>query len=359
MRRIVCTVTNDLNFDQRMHKICGSLTEADYQVSLVGRLRKNSAPLKDMGFRGIRLHCIFEKGKLFYIEYNIRLFFFLLFFPCDMMYAVDLDTIMPVLIAGKLRGKKLIYDAHEYFTEVPEVTNRPGVKQIWQWVERLSVPRMDLCITVGDSIAGLFRAQYKKDFHVIRNVPLLKDHNIEVQHEGFILYQGALNKGRGLEELIRSMQELPLRLLIAGEGDLSAELRTLVKDLGLERKVSFLGLLRPDELRELTPKAFLGYNLLENTGKSYYYSLSNKFFDYIHAGVPGLSSFFPEYVKLNREYEVGIMTNLSAAAIVLEVGKVLENPDYYIKLKANCAFARKELNWQMESRKLISLINAC
>ena len=359
MKQIVFTVTNDLNNDRRMHRICGSLYNAGYAVTLVGRNLKKSKPIHFRGFEQLRLSCFFNQGKLFYIEYNLRLFLYLLFKKTDIICAIDLDTIAACTIAGKIRGKKLVYDAHEYFTEVPEVMHRPMVRNIWKWVEKTFVPKMDTCYTVSQSLAELFEQKYGKKFFLIMNAPPLKQDGEEQKQDQdkFILYQGALNKGRGLEILIESMKQLPLRLLIAGEGDLSSSLRQRVVAQGLEDKVVFLGMLSPEELEILTPKAFLGYNLLENLGKSYYYSLSNKFFDYIHACVPGLSNSFPEYESINSKYDVDYLTNLSVAEIVLSVEKALKDPVRYEEIRLNCKTAREILNWQTEEKKLIQIYN--
>jgi len=359
MKQIVFTVTNDLNNDRRMHRICGSLCNAGYSVTLVGRNLKNSKPIHPRKFEQLRLTCFFNNGKLFYIEYNLRLFFYLLFKKTDIICAIDLDTIAACAIAGKIRHKKLVYDAHEYFTEVPEVMHRPVVQNIWIWVERTFVPKMDACYTVSHSLAELYEQKYGKKFFLIMNVPPLKHYDEEQKQDPdkFILYQGALNKGRGLEILIESMKQLPLRLLIAGEGDLSSALRQQVAEQSLENKVVFLGMLSPEELEILTPKAFLGYNLLENLGKSYYYSLSNKFFDYIHACVPGLSNPFPEYESINNKYDVGYLTNLSVAEIVLSVEKALSDTIRYEGIRLNCKAAREILNWETEEKKLIQIYN--
>lgn len=361
-KRIIFTVTNDLTYDQRMHKICGSLSNAGYDVTLVGRKLSRSLPLDDKSFKQERLNCFFNKGKLFYLEYNFRLFFYLLFLSCDIICAIDLDTILPCLMNGKLRNKKLVYDAHEYFTQVPEVIHRPAVQKVWEWVEKFAVPKMDLCYTVSYSLAELFEKKYNKKFQVIKNVPFLKTNaNKEDIEEGteekFILYQGALNAGRGLVELISAMQELPLKLLIAGEGDLSNKLRQLTKDLKLENKVIFLGYKKPEALKELTPKAFIGFNLLENAGESYFYSLSNKFFDYIHAAVPGISNDFPEYIRINKNFEVSVLISLSTENIITAVNKLLQDKEYYNKLKRNCLLAKVEYNWQHEEKLLVSLYN--
>lgn len=353
-KRILCTVTNDLNYDQRMQRICSSLISFGYDVELIGRKRRQSLPLDSLPFHQKRLFCFFEKGKLFYLEYNLRLFFYLLFKKADIICAVDLDTILPALLVKKLKGNKLVYDAHEYFTEVPEVIHRPQVQKIWQKLALYSIPQADLCYTVSLSLSMEFFECYQKHFFVVRNMPFKKSSNI-IQlpaKDKFILYQGALNKGRGLEQLIEAMLRLPLKLMLAGEGDLSKSLRAQVEKLGLKDKVTFLGYLKPDELKKLTPSAFLGYNMLEIESKSYYYSLSNKFFDYIQAGIPSLSNPLPEYESVIKAYKIGKLCELTVENIVACVNAILDDEEEYQQMKANCLIAKEVYNWENESKKL-------
>lgn len=356
-RKIIFTVTNDLTYDQRMQKICRSLSNAGYEIELVGRERYSSLPLSTEPFKQMRLRCIFNKGKLFYLEYNLRLLFYLLFQKFDALCGIDLDTIVPVYVVGKLKNKKLIYDAHEYFTEVPEVIRRPTVKKVWQWVERTFVPKFDLCYTVSPALAELFSKKHYKEFHVVRNIPLLGDPSHVTRHPlPVILYQGALNEGRGLEHLIEAMRGVNAKLLLAGEGDLSNELRNLTKKLNLERKVEFLGFVKPNELKELTSKAAIGINLLENKGLSYYYSLSNKFFDYIHARIPQICIAFPEYKKINDEYEVAVLVeSCNINEIKKAITRLLNDHDLYQRLQKKCEVCSLNLNWQNEEKKLVTL----
>ncbi len=360
-KKIIFTVTNDLTYDQRMQKICRSMCAAGYTAQLVGRELSTSKPLTAEPFEQTRLSCFFNKGKLFYIEYNIRLFIFLLFVKYDALCAIDLDTIVPVYHAGKLRGAKLAYDAHEYFTEVPEVIRRPKVQKVWQWVERNYVPKFDVIYTVSPTLAKLFAEDYNKEVGMVMNVPVLQEQSESPVTRlpspvPYLLYQGALNEGRGLEHLIQAMQHIDAKLLLAGEGDLSSELRALVKQLSLENKVEFLGYVKPADLRAITAQAYIGINLLENKGLSYYYSLSNKFFDYIHARVPQVCIGFPEYQALNDKYNVAVLTqNCSIEEIKGAILRLLNNKDLYCTLQKKCEVCRQELNWQQEEKKLWAL----
>lgn len=359
MKRIICTVTNDLTYDQRMIRICTSLANAGYQVRLVGRCRRQSQPLTHKPFEQKRLFCWFEQGKLFYLEYNIRLWFYLLFSKFDAVCAVDLDTILPGLLASKIKGKICIYDAHEYFTETPEVVYRSAVRRIWSWVARFAIPRVDAAYTVGESLAKIFTRKYNKPFEVIRNVPFRQTEiaRNEKDTNQIILYQGVLNEGRGLKQAIEAMQFIDdAELWLAGEGDLSEGLRQLVHELDLQQKVRFLGYLQPEELKKITLQATIGLNLLENRGLSYYYSLANKAFDYIQAGLPSIQMNFPEYDAINRKHEVFILIdNLDIQNITTAIIRLLKDRNLYDKIKRNCLITKEIYIWEIEEKKLLEI----
>ena len=358
--RIICTVTNDLSYDQRMIRICSTLSRVGYEVLLVGRMKRNSIPLKQEVFKQVRLGSFFQSGKLMYLEYNLRLFFFLLFRKFEVINAVDLDTILPGLWVSRLKRKKLVYDAHEYFTELPEVVDRPLVKGIWERVAKYAIPRIEDAYTVSQSIAEEMGKRYGIPFTVIRNLPQQKIHTEKKRTENtsfIILYQGALNEGRGLEIAIQAMQKLEsAELWLAGEGDLSESLRALAKKNEVQERVRFLGYIPPDQLHPLTTQAHLGINLLENKGLSYYYSLANKSFDYIQARLPSIQMDLPEYRLLNEKYSCFLLlSELEEEAYVKLINHIQREKQLYKKLQKNCLIAAKELIWEKEEEKLLAL----
>lgn len=251
----------------------------------------------------------------------------------------------------------MVYDSHEYFTEVIEVANRPKIKRFWESIEEWIIPKIRYAYTVNQSIADIYTKKYKVDFKVIRNIRPFIDFDPPIKKDDYIIYAGALNAGRGLEETIEAMQHINWKLMICGEGDLSSPLREQVKRLNLESKVEFMGYVQPNDLQKHIESAKAGILVLKNEGLSYYLSLANKFFDYLHAGIPQITCDFPEYKALNDKYNVGVYANLSAKSISLAIQK-LEDEELYNTLQKNTLKAREELNWQNESRKLIDFYNA-
>lgn len=366
-RRILFTVTNDLQFDQRMRRICGTLSNAGYDVTLIGRRPISpSSPLTQTPYTQVQLAgLIFTKGKLFYLEFNLRLLLFLLFKPCDAICSIDLDTAVPGIIAAKLRKKIHIFDAHELFTHVPEVARRPRIQAIWEKVQAFTFKHCDTAFTVGPAIAQYFTEKYHKPVQVVRNMPRASvvthtdtAHFAAIENKKFILYQGALNEGRGLELLIQAMVNIPCELVLAGEGDVSEPLRKLTQSLNLENKVHFLGMIPPHQLPALTKLAYIGFNVSENVGLSYYLSLNNKFFDYTQSHLPSLINPYPEYKQLLSEFQVGLLTEPTVESIIEQASELLNNPSLYQELKSQCIAASEKWTWEQETPKLLSIFES-
>ncbi len=378
-----------------MIRICTSLANAGYDVLLIGRKLKNSQPLVQQPFQQKRMFLFFQNGKLFYIEYNIHLFFKLLFSNFDIVCGVDLDSILPCYFAAKLKGKKkLVYDAHELFTDTPEVYQRKIIRKIWLAVEQFIIPKTDLRYTVSKSIAEEFEKRYGYHFDLIRNLPIqLRITNYELritkltnqqstinanQHlynepwKGFkpfqglgiqttttnLVYLGNLNEGRGVEIAIEALKYLDnsVHLWIIGDGDLRSTLETQVKAIGLGERVKFFGFIPPAQLGEILSQAKIGLHVLESKGLSYEYSLANKFFDYIQAGLPSVFTNLKEHKQFNATYNIGIMIETADAKLTADaINKLLNDTGLYQMLHENCLKAAPVLCWENEEKELLRI----
>jgi len=339
-----------------MIRICTSLTGAGYSVALIGRKGNKAPALLIKSYRQKRLFTFFSKGFGFYAEYNIRLFFYLLFVKTDVICCIDLDTMIPAWLAGKLRGKKRIYDAHEYFSQQKEIITRPMVQMVWRRVEKTFVPKFRQGYTVSNSIAAVFKTRFGVDYEVIRNMPVLKTPApVKEKKENILLYQGAVNEARGLEFLIPAMKDIDATLHIYGDGNFMQQTKYFITVNNLQDKVFLKGKVLPEELDTITQKATIGINLVEHNGLNQYYSLANKFFDYIQNGVPQISMNFPEYKKINDEFNIAVLIDdLQPVNIAAAINSLLNDEQLYRQLQQNCVKAREILNWQNEEKKLLA-----
>ncbi len=352
---IFFTVTTDLTYDQRMIRICSSLAQAGYTVILTGRKTRRSAALTRMPYTQKRLSCFFEKGKLFYAEYNIRLFFYLLTKKMDGICAVDLDTILPCLWISKIKKVPRIYDAHELFCEMKEIVSRKPVYRIWKWIERNTVPQFKYGYTVNKQIAAEFEKMYGNHFGVIRSIARYDAPLQDQEKERYILYQGAVNEGRSFETLIPAMQWVDAQLIVCGDGNFMQQARQLVTRYQLEEKVLFKGMIPPGELKQYTAKAYIGITLFEKGALSNYFSLANRFFDYIHAATPQLCVDYPVYREINNLHPVAVLVeDLAPEIIAQQLNDLLADQKKWSTLHENCKIAAKTLNWQNEEITLLA-----
>jgi glycosyltransferase involved in cell wall biosynthesis len=355
LKSIVFTVTNDLTYDRRMHRICNSLAAAGYEVLLIGRKKTDSKTISENSFNQKRLGCIFQKGILFYAEYNLKLFFALLQIKADCFCAIDLDTILPVLFASSLKNKKRVYDAHELFTEQKEIITRPFIHSIWSGIAKFSIPKFKNGYTVNDFIKNYLQQQYKVNYAIVRNLPLPCKLTSNNKREKIILYQGAVNEGRCFETLIPAMQFVEAKLIICGEGNFFDQTKQLIKTCNVEDKIELKGWVTPDDLVNITAKATIGLTLFEATGLNQYQSLANRFFDYIIAAKPQVCVNFPQYKKINEAFNIAyLITDSSINTIANALNELLTNDELYNTLQTNCIKAREELNWLTEEPKLLA-----
>jgi len=144
------------------------------------------------------------------------------------------------------------------------------------------------------------------------------------------------------------------KLIICGDGDILEQLKKQVSDKNLSEKVIFKGHVNPIELKAYTAKALIGITLFENKGLSNQYSLANRFFDYMHSGVPQLAMAYPEYEQFNHEYEIAaLISSLTVDEISKSLNRIIQDEKYWNTLHRNALIASKKHNWQNEIASLL------
>lgn len=368
MKKVIVSVINDLSTDQRVHKVCTTLHNMGFDVTLVGRRQRKSLPLEKRNYKTKRMFLLFEKGPLFYAEFQKRLFYYLLFHKADVLVSNDLDTLLPNYLNSRLKGSNLVYDSHELFCEVPELQSSPTKKNIWKRIERWIFPKLKNVFTVNDSIAKIYSDEYHVDVKVVRNIPLLSNQNklkkigkkelgIPLDKKIIVLQGAGINIDRGSEEAVQAMQFVNNAiLLIIGSGDVIQVLNQMVLDLKLSDKVLFIGKVPFEKLLQYTHHADLGLTLDKDSNINYRYSLPNKLFDYLHAGVPVLASDLVEIKKIITDHSIGdCIDNHDPKHIADKINSILNDDEKLQLWKKNCKIAAAKLNWEIEEQQLISV----
>ena len=280
-----------------------------------------------------------------------------------MLVSNDLDTLLPNFLVSKIKRKKIVYDSHEYFTEVPELVNRPKTQAIWERIEKLIFPKLKFVYTVNHSIANRYTDTYKVPLLVVRNISpwwnpteLKSKKELGIPENKFVLiFQGAgINIDRGGEEAVEAMQYLQNTvLLFVGDGDVIIRLKEMVKELKLENSVFFFGKKPYLEMMNYTHHADLGLTLDKDTNINYRFSLPNKVFDYMHANTPILASDLIEVRKIVEGYGIGkIIESHQPKDIAKTIIEIQNNPEQILNWKSNCVKAAQIENWEKEVQKL-------
>lgn len=360
MQRVVLSVTNDISIDQRMHKVCSTLVDAGYEVLLVGRLKSDSLALKPQKYNTHRLKMWYSKGKLFYLEYNIRLFFFLLNQKVDIITSNDLDTLLAGYLASRIKHTKLVYDTHEYFTELPELAHRPKAKAVWTRLEKLLFPRVDAVSTVNQSLAAIYQGKYNKKVEVIRNLPYRQSSNTSTPtepKENIVIYQGNVNVSRGIDIMLHALTDLPeVEFWIVGPGDLLESMKKMALSLGVSDRTKFWGQIPFQELVTITRQAKIGISIEQPIGLNSTLCLPNKLSDYIQLGIPVIVSDLPEIRRVVSHYQTGIiLENNEPSTLVNAIRSLLNNEKMYTDFHQNALIAANDLCWEREKDTLIAM----
>lgn len=355
--KVLVSVFNNLYTDQRVEKVCRTLSENGYEIELIGN-DWGGLPEMQRPYPFSRISLKSKSLKLAYPEFNWKLYF-------ELLKRADKNTVLlsndlDALLANRLVSRKLriplVFDSHEIFTEMPAINGR-FTQKIWRLLQKAIVPKLEFVMTASESYADWFAKTYGIERPiVVQNFPLRIENPqnySEINSNKVILYQGVINPSRGLDKMIPAMQHIEnAEFWICGDGPKKEEYVALTKTLGLEEKVKFLGKLLPEKLREITKKADVGLSIEENNGLSYYYSMPNKVSDYIQQRVPVVVSDFPEMGKVIERFEVGEKIG-NHSELVEKIGIVLRNGKKFYEDHLNKAAS--ELCWEKEEPKITAL----
>lgn len=360
MKTIFVCVSNDVYNDNRVRKTCQSLSEFGLRVHLLCLKSKYNQGQKQTNFVIHPIKRIFKKNFPYYAELNIRIFFTLLFKRLDIIWANDLDTLLGCFIVGKLRRKPIIFDSHEMFCQVAELQDNPKAQKVWLCLEKFMLPKLKYVITVCNPIKDYFKNNYNIEAKVVRNIPL-QNKDIKVKtfpmQEKIIVWQGATNIDRSLEDIVLAMKDIDAKLYIMGSGDVIKNLEKIVSENNLKNKVILTGRLTFEQMMSYTKRASVGLSLDRPTNENYRISLPNKIFEYINTATPIVCTPLPEIKNIVEKYNVGCFINEPTKENISKtLNSILNNNELLQTFSNNSIIAQKELSWENEQETIFDIL---
>jgi glycosyltransferase involved in cell wall biosynthesis len=328
------------------------------------------ARLLRAGIYSLLKFILFQPHGIFLLtDYTIRSARVARTLDAKVFHAHDLNTLFPALIAARRAGGRTVYDSHELSLEAGTSAQIGGLRRRALTIyERVMIRRADATITVNTSIAGELASRYGvQEPLVVMNCPpcrngyprdpILRRKAGLGPTDRVVLYQGGFGEGRGLLELVAAMAFVPDAVLVfLGEGVLRERLEAMARELSLEASVRFLPSVPQSELLAHSSSADVGVVPFQNSSLNNYLATPNKIFEYLMAGVPVVTSDFPEMARIVRENRVGsVFDPRKPEAIAAAIREVIFNPGHDDMRERAALVARTRYSWEIESQKLIGL----
>jgi glycosyltransferase involved in cell wall biosynthesis len=294
---------------------------------------------------------------------HLRLIYTAVSLKADIYHAHDFNVLLTTWIAAKIRSAPLVYDAHEISSDREGYQNS---RWLIHHLEKWLVHQVDFMLTTTDARASFFQETYNipKPL-VLQNRPRFQiiEPNHSLRHSlglekpfPIVLYQGGIQPGRGLRNLIQAATQVEeAYFVLMGWGRQEAEIRDLIEKNQLRDRAFIHPAVPLEQLLTYTASADIGIQILRNTCLNHYTTDSNKLFEYLMAGLPVVASDFPEIRKIVHQYQVGFCVDPeNIDEIAAKINQFLTQKDLYQAYKGNALKAAQFLNWEAQEVELIN-----
>ncbi|MGN6161484.1 MAG: glycosyltransferase [Marmoricola sp.] len=293
----------------------------------------------------------------------------------DLVHAHDANTLMVVGYAARRLGVPFVYDSHELWTMRQVFERRTLAVRLEGPIERFWIRRARGVITVSPSIAQWLRDTYRlrRTPALVRNSPPFGG-SVPARESGrlrelaglgpetsVVAFCGKISPSRGIERGVEALVHLDERVhfVLMGPGSAAqlAALAQLAERLGVSDRVHVVGSVPGDQVSAALADADVSLVLPEPVTLNYAYSLPNKLFESMQAGVPVLVSDTPDASALVREWNLGevVATDAPATEVAAMISKVIEGG---ARFREAAVIAAGQVNWQTEVVHLLEVHNA-
>jgi len=291
--------------------------------------------------------------------------------PAEIVIAHDLDTLPIARRAARSLGARLLYDSHEVFPEL--LLHGPLARRRWRMVERRLLRDVEATWMSSAGHAQVFAESHGSPVPpVIRNIPAAPSppvgesrpdlhRELELRPElRIVLYIGGVGPHRPLDGMLEAVVELEdCAAVMMGPAvpGYVEHVRALAEQLGVADRVRLAPPVSIDDVVRYAAAADVGVIPFLNTSLNNFHGLPNKVFEYILAGIPVVASDFPQLRAVIDAHDVGVTFDPHAeGSLAAALSDLLGDPVAMDRYATNATAAARELNWDVESAKLLDVV---
>lgn len=375
-RRVVMLVRNPYTHDTRVEKEARTLVGAGHRVTVVadaalGLRRRESRD----GTTVLRVsRSAVKLPGLRYLLHELRLIRVLRRLRPDVLHAHDSNALLPVAVVAWRLGIPFVLDAHDLWLGRPRRQRSRAYfalsQALYRLLERAFVPRAAAVLTVSSPIARHLERVYRLNrVDLVPNYPDLPADPVQrdlrdlpdaagLDMQPIVLYLGGLMAERGLEGLVDAVASFDdAQLVLLGGGGLADALRRRAEQSGVGDSVHLLAAVPSDEVIDYAASAQVGVSPIVPTCLNYRYSLPNKLFQYMAAGIPVVASDFPQVREIIDGARCGLVVDTSRADLIAgAVNALVVDPREARAMGSRGRDAiRERLNWTVAARTLLEV----
>jgi peptidoglycan/xylan/chitin deacetylase (PgdA/CDA1 family)/glycosyltransferase involved in cell wall biosynthesis len=363
-----------------------SLTELGYDVEVICISKGPEFPLRETDAQGFSIKRFHFRSRRFfherfglapskfivalsqylvtYTEFVAKACFSALKSRANLYEAHDLPALLPAVIAAKLRGKPVVYHAHEMYAEMHE---KVRFSKFWKFLERMLVPLAVAAVTPEENRSViLYRECRAKALPLtVQNCPpytmpiestRLRDFLSArgIQHKAIVLYQGLFDASRCIEELVAATKHFDegVVLVLIGSGVKGWKEPDVPPEAA--GRVIFLPRVSYTDLPPYTASADIGVLFYRNNCRNNFYCAPNKLYEYMMMGLPVITCDYPGLRKVVEAEDIGVCVNPeNPLAIAKAINELVATPARWEEMKQNgLRLAREKYNWNSEFEKL-------
>jgi len=366
-KNIAIIFLGDFFFDARCINMARSLLLENYLVTIICTYKNiiNYEEFKNIRFHNISLH---KKGVFRYVEFHNQVVHFLKNKVFDTIIAGDLYSLSSAC-SYKYKNINIIYDCREIYTELAVHYNKSLYKQFLYRYEKFFLKYVNIILTTAETDEKLLKQKYAVFKHLIwrriynypinysedKKMDLKKKLNIPTNHTT-IIYQGVIQKNRGIGQLIKLIASSgDVTSIIVGDGEDKEYYINKAKQLDVVSRVKFIMRVPYLELFDYTTECDIGWLVIRGRGVSNQLAMPNKLFEYTLMGLPVISSQLKNIQEVVKKYNLGVLVDENSLDEQLDAIQYIKNNGIqYDHIKET---VRKNFIWDIQHKKFINLIN--